>query len=302
MAILVGRLGLSDKIVDGERTMLKRTLLVLLLTGLTWVRSASADEIAGAKAHYERGSKLFELGRFDEAAKEYSEAFELKDDPAFLYNIAQANRLGGHTEQALFFYRSYLHKAPNAPNRGEVAARIQELQSLIEQQARAKSTPPRDETARIAPNANEAARETTAAQGSSSTAKSSSDAAVVGVRGDKTSPPGRTKKVVGLVVGAVGVGALAGGIVASVLTARANDKVVATANGGGVFDPSVQGSAKSSQAAEIGLYAAGGAMVVTGVVLYALGVRENRHAAAFASVASLEVGDKHVGATVRLKF
>jgi tetratricopeptide (TPR) repeat protein len=100
------------------------------------------DSAVAAREHYEKGKTAFELGQFDEAIREYAEAYRLKADPAILYNLAQAHKLLQHNGEAVFFYKMYLSKRPNAPNRDEVLAKIDALQKLIEQQKQTSSMPP----------------------------------------------------------------------------------------------------------------------------------------------------------------
>ena len=95
---------------------------------------AHADDIKGAREHFRNGSKAYELGQFDQAISEYQNAYQIRDDPAILYNIAQAHRLAGHAEKALFFYRSYLHRLPDASNNEEVERRINDLVRAVETQ------------------------------------------------------------------------------------------------------------------------------------------------------------------------
>lgn len=91
-----------------------------------------ADERASAekaRAHFERGQRLFKVSRYREALEQFKEGFILKDDPVFLYNIAQCHRLLGERDQAITFYRRYLQAAPvEAPNRAEVEKRIRDLE------------------------------------------------------------------------------------------------------------------------------------------------------------------------------
>src|SRR5205807_10015881 len=54
-----------------------------------------------AKSLFEHGMTLYALGRYTEAAPLFERAFELKPDPALLYNAAQAHRLAGHSQRAL---------------------------------------------------------------------------------------------------------------------------------------------------------------------------------------------------------
>ena len=74
--------------------------------------AARADDQRGeARAHYEKGTAAYALGRFADAAAEFEQAFTLKPDPALLYNAAQAYRLAGDRDRALQLYKSYLRVA-----------------------------------------------------------------------------------------------------------------------------------------------------------------------------------------------
>jgi outer membrane protein assembly factor BamD (BamD/ComL family) len=86
---------------------------------------------AEARRHYDEGSTAYSLGDFTHAAEEYKAAYKAKPDPAFLYNIAQAYRLANDAPNALFFYRSFLHNLPDAPNRQEVEDRIAKLEAQL---------------------------------------------------------------------------------------------------------------------------------------------------------------------------
>jgi tetratricopeptide (TPR) repeat protein len=81
---------------------------------------ALADDRTDARAHYDRATTAYALGRYGDAAAEFDQAFTLKADPAILYNAAQAYRLAGNKERALQLYRNYLrvygHRAEHAPD------------------------------------------------------------------------------------------------------------------------------------------------------------------------------------------
>jgi tetratricopeptide (TPR) repeat protein len=101
-----------------------------------------APDMAAAKEHARAGAKAFDLGRYLDAAREYEAAYEAKELPALLFNIAQSYRLGDVPEKAIHFYESYLRRSPDAPNRAEVEARISELRKTIDRQARVKDGSP----------------------------------------------------------------------------------------------------------------------------------------------------------------
>src|SRR5947209_6904018 len=86
---------------------------------------ASADDATGvAREHYKRGSSLFDLGRFGDAAKEFEAAYEAKNDPALLYNLGQAYRADGQYNKALVAYKAFLRKSDDTSRRSDVEARI----------------------------------------------------------------------------------------------------------------------------------------------------------------------------------
>jgi len=89
---------------------------------------ATESETAAARQHYAQGSRLYDLAEYEPALHEFREAYRIVGDPAFLFNIAQCHRKLGHTQDAISFYRTYLRRAPNAANRGEVERRIAELE------------------------------------------------------------------------------------------------------------------------------------------------------------------------------
>ena len=103
---------------------MRRVVLALsLLFGLAFADAAAADP-PDARALFEHGTTLYDLGQYREAAHEYEAAFKLHQSPPLLFNIAQAYRLGGDPANALRAYRSYLRRSPDATNRAEVTQYI----------------------------------------------------------------------------------------------------------------------------------------------------------------------------------
>ena len=86
---------------------------------------------AEAKAHAQRGTSMYNLGRFPDALAEYEAAYLAVQDPPFLFNIAQCHRKMGKNKEALESYRAYLRVAPDAPNRPEVQKRVSELERQV---------------------------------------------------------------------------------------------------------------------------------------------------------------------------
>ncbi|MGC4120765.1 MAG: tetratricopeptide repeat protein [Myxococcales bacterium] len=106
--------------------------------------AASAKDKAAARTAVAAARKAYELGKFDEAIKGYSSAYELSDVPALLFNIAQCHRQLKQYERAAFFYGRYLSLQPQ-PIENEETARslLKEMEeaAAAEAQAKAASAP-----------------------------------------------------------------------------------------------------------------------------------------------------------------
>ncbi len=69
-----------------------------------------------ARTATELGQKAYDLGRFEEAIRHYSAAYQTMPLPALLFNLGQCHRQLGQFGQAAFFYGRYLDLVPKAPN------------------------------------------------------------------------------------------------------------------------------------------------------------------------------------------
>jgi len=94
---------------------------------------------AAAKAHYKEGRAHYQLGEYSAAIKEFKEAYHLKPDATFLFNIAQCHRQLREYAEAIQLYRNYLRDAPDAANREDVEKFIREITLLVEQEKEAKA-------------------------------------------------------------------------------------------------------------------------------------------------------------------
>ncbi len=119
--------------LDSRRLGLARLALAIVLVALAATAAAADDDdTRAARRHFEKGEKLFALGRFDEALVEYEAAFEARPLPGFLFNIGQCHRNLGDYEAAVFSYRKYLKLKPDAENREAVEELIADLEAKIE--------------------------------------------------------------------------------------------------------------------------------------------------------------------------
>jgi hypothetical protein len=134
-----------------------RTLAALLVL-LALAPAARADNPQRAKELFQEGTTFFDLGQFDKAIESWQAGYRERPDPGFLYNIAQAYRLAGDANKAIFFYKGYLRNAPKAHNRADVEEKIEALQQKVaaDQKEGAKpagTTPPGTATAAPPPGA-----------------------------------------------------------------------------------------------------------------------------------------------------
>ncbi|MGZ3439751.1 MAG: tetratricopeptide repeat protein [Polyangia bacterium] len=119
--------------------MKKLPLLIVVLVALAAPAANGAED---PKQLFESATAEFNLGHYEKAAGMYEEIYKITLEPVLLYNIAQAHRLGGDFDKAVFFYRGYLRAQPQAKNRGEVQKRITELEDAIEAKRRGQVRPP----------------------------------------------------------------------------------------------------------------------------------------------------------------
>ncbi|MEA2696766.1 MAG: hypothetical protein QOI66_1037 [Myxococcales bacterium] len=112
----------------------------LIATGAAHAEDTAAT--AAAREHYQKGTAFFDLGKYQDAIKEFEAAYEAKNDPAFLYNLAQSYRLAGNPEQALRFYKTYLRKNPKPQNRADIEEKIAQLEKLVDQKTATQTSPP----------------------------------------------------------------------------------------------------------------------------------------------------------------
>ena len=237
---------------------------IALVMALAIAARAQAED---PKALFERATVQFRLGQFHDAAKTYEQVYALRPDPVLLYNCAQSYRLANEPEKALVLYKSYLSAKPDAPNRAEVEGRIAELERVVAEQRTAKERPPNEVTSSpVAPAESQPAPSTPA----------SPAPAVAPAPVGAAENSGRVKKIAGIALLGVGVGALVGGVVAAILSGRASDSINAAAKAGGAFDPSKETEGHTDTVVSGVMFGVGGAAVVAGGVLLILGLREGK--------------------------
>jgi hypothetical protein len=102
---------------------------------------ARAEDAQKARDLFQQGTTYYDLGQFDKAIEAWQAGYREKADPGFLYNIAQAYRVAGDPQKAIFFYKGYLRNSPKAHNRVEVEQKIAALQKQVDEPAPPKPAP-----------------------------------------------------------------------------------------------------------------------------------------------------------------
>ncbi|HVU52813.1 MAG TPA: tetratricopeptide repeat protein [Polyangia bacterium] len=242
------------------------------------------------KTLYEKATRAYDVGKYNEAIEDYQKAYEIGGDPPMLYNIAQAYRLNDQPTEALRFYRRYLQRAPSARNREDVERKIAELEKTVEERrkAAAAATPPPVVAPPIAPSPPAAPTTSPAAPVGPPAPTPPAAAATPATTPETPATPAPaveggssgTLKIVGwsLVGGGVlcGVGALITGLMAR---SKGQD-LTNMSNAGDVFNPDVEHSGKVLNNLTIGLGIAGGALAVAGAIMVVAGSSGSSEASA----------------------
>jgi tetratricopeptide (TPR) repeat protein len=128
--------------IADRRALAAALFVAIALLPLAAAAQSTDAQKKEAKEINDKATRLYEVGRYEEAITEYQKVYLIVDDPVLLYNIAQSYRLWGKPEDAARFYRNYLRRAPNAPNRADVEKKIADQDRLIEERRRAPVTVP----------------------------------------------------------------------------------------------------------------------------------------------------------------
>jgi hypothetical protein len=282
-----------------------------LAAGVAPARVVRADAATEqARRHYLKGNEYFDLGRWNDAVEEYERGYAIRNDPSFLYNMAQSYRRKGEAKRALDLYKNYLIKAPKSPQRPEVEERIRALQKQLEEgDAAAKTSAPPSVTpppqpATVAPPApapspSPAVAPTSPGYGTGP-ASSGSPSYVAPVTTptnppagggygapadasqnpylqtapEPTTKPGHGLRVGGVICGVAGVAFVGGGIAFGAMAKSYSDSV----QSGAVFNPNFDERGKLYEALQWVGYGIGGGLIAVGAVLYGIGAASSSKA------------------------
>jgi tetratricopeptide (TPR) repeat protein len=232
--------------------MHKRLAFALVLA-LSSFALANEDVESRARAHSDAGQGLYRLGDYYGALQQFAQGYELSHLPGFLINLGQTYRKLGDAANAAEMFRRFLYEAPvDDTRRAAVESTLRELDAAAAP-PEAKPSPP------------------------------SSPSPVSPKVASANAPAGEVRKsarrrlrplgIAGIVVDAVGLALLGGGLGA----ALAADQVARDLNRldqtGGTFDPNKDRQYSIDRAAEYSCLTLGGVSLVGGTILVALGSR-----------------------------
>ena len=99
------------------RSRAQLCFLILVLASAPLSVFAGDPQADRLKMLYDRGSVSYASGDFKTALSSFEEAYRLRAEPRFLFNIGQCHRKLGNVEQARSAYQKYLQIYPDTPHR-----------------------------------------------------------------------------------------------------------------------------------------------------------------------------------------
>jgi hypothetical protein len=92
-----------------------------------------AQPATEAEEHHKRGLALMTSTPKDytAAAEAFAKAYELDRKPRYLFNLALAQRLGGHCRDAIASYRAYLETAPTEDNAANARIGLERCEKAV---------------------------------------------------------------------------------------------------------------------------------------------------------------------------
>jgi tetratricopeptide (TPR) repeat protein len=122
--------------------MRRRWLLLATVPLLLASAPAHADDEGDARRHYRRGERLFQAGRYNDAAAAYERGYRLVHLPGFLIDMAHCHVRLGELEEARHLYQSFLDEAPASPRRTEVERAIAAIDQELPAAPQSPALPP----------------------------------------------------------------------------------------------------------------------------------------------------------------
>ncbi len=248
-------------------------VVALSLSALGQSAQGGESNKASAKAHYETGTRLYDIREYDKALLEYKSAYLAQPDPAFLFNIGQCYRKLGQNQDALNFFQEYLKKAsPDDPSRHQVEARVREIEADAKLKAEAAQAAPPPSIPSPAPNPPPPIPTAAPPSPTPTTPELSPAASSVeqAAQIDAASPPrnsGLGMRIAGIACGVAGLASVATGIYYYTRARSLSDRVTNSQTPQASDDQ----AGRDAQTMQWVFYGVGAAALATGTVLTLFG-------------------------------
>ena len=239
--------------------------LLAFIVVLAFATPAGAQPKAEAEAAYKEGQARYLREDFEGAAQQFKAAYDFDPDPVYLFNMGQAYRMAKKCLLSRESYQRYLDEAKTAPNADAVRAYIAEMDQCAKQQGEVVVPPPVEETPPQPPSPPIVEEPPVERPASSS-----------------------STRTIGIVVGIVGVVAVANGIYFATRVSDAESEANAIKREPGCATwnmrcddrwDDVNSRGKRDEKIMLGSMIGGGAAIATGVVLFVLGRETSREVA-----------------------
>ncbi|MBI4818809.1 MAG: hypothetical protein HY791_21240 [Deltaproteobacteria bacterium] len=117
-------------------------LSILVHSSMAFADKTPANDAADrARHHFEAGRGYYAEGRFEDAAREFLEAYRLSERAHLLKNVATALQQANQYIEAITILEEYLQKEPHAEDKVVIQSRIDTLRALASASAKAAEVP-----------------------------------------------------------------------------------------------------------------------------------------------------------------
>ena len=131
--------------VFGRATLAAALALLVAAPARTEAQEAEVDpDVAAARSHYDAAVSYYEQLRYEDAAREFREAYELSRRVHLLKNVGTSLQHARQWGGAADAFEEYLRESPDAEDREGIEGRVARLRELAASEARGEETAEED--------------------------------------------------------------------------------------------------------------------------------------------------------------
>jgi len=110
---------------------MRATTIVTVFLLLSSSALAQDQALEQAKQHFDEGQNLYLQGKYTDAAEQFMAAYQVRNFPAFLFNVAVCHEKNHDYAKALLYYERYLREDPHSQDRSLVLKRIAAIRAHL---------------------------------------------------------------------------------------------------------------------------------------------------------------------------